>query len=231
MNNLILVRHGQSKFNLERRFTGFYDVGLTTKGESEAKYAGELIKKLNIQFDAYFTSELIRASNSLNIILKVLNISNAEINKAWELNERHYGGLTGLNKDETIKKYGIEQVKIWRRGFDTPPPKMEPDHPLKNKIKSEILGESLKDTFERVVPYFNKNIKPLILSKKNILIVFHGNSCRALLMKILNISEKKIIDFEIPTGNPLLIKFKNNFEVNDYKYLDKKREKKILFNI
>ena len=152
-----------------------------------------------------------------------------EPKKAWELNERHYGGLTGLNKDETIKKYGIEQVKIWRRSFNTSPPKMEPDHPLKNKIKSEILGESLKDTFERVVPYFNKNIKPLILSKKNILIVFHGNSCRALLMEILNISKKKISDFEIPTGNPLLIKFEKNFEVKDCKYLDEKRARKILF--
>ena len=231
MNNLILVRHGQSKFNLERRFTGFYDVDLTTKGESEAKYAGELIKKLNIQFDAYFTSELIRASNSLNIILKVLNMSNAEINKAWELNERHYGGLTGLNKDETIKKYGIEQVKLWRRSFDTTPPKMESDHPFKNKIKSKILGESLKDTFERVIPYFNEKIKPHILSNKNILIVFHGNSCRALLMKILNISKKKIVNFEIPTGNPLLIQFDNKLEVKDYKYLDQKRAKKILFNI
>ena len=133
MNNLILVRHGQSKFNLERRFTGFYDVNLTSKGETEAKYAGELIKKLNIKFDTYFTSELIRASNTLDIILKVLNISNAEINKSWKLNERHYGGLTGLNKDETIKKYGVEQVKIWRRSFDIPPPKMESDHPLKKK--------------------------------------------------------------------------------------------------
>ena len=231
MNNLILVRHGQSKFNLERRFTGFYDVDLTKKGESEAKYAGELIKKLNIQFDECFTSELTRASNSLDIILKVLNASNAKINKAWELNERHYGGLTGLNKDETIKKYGIEQVKIWRRSFNTAPPKMESDHPLKNKIKSKILGESLKDTFQRVVPYFNKIIKPLILSNKNILIVFHGNSCRALLMEILNISEKKIIDLEIPTGNPLLIKFEKNFKVKECKYLDQKRSKKILFNI
>ena len=231
MNNLILVRHGQSKFNLERRFTGFYDVDLTLKGETEAKYAGELIKKLDIKFDAYFTSELKRASNTLNIILKVLNVSNAKINKAWELNERHYGGLTGLNKDETIKKYGIDQVKIWRRSFDTPPPKMEPDHPFKKEIKSEISGESLKDTFERVMPYFDRKIKPLILLKKNILIVFHGNSCRALLMKIFNVSKKKIVDFEIPTGNPLLIKFENNFEVKDYKYLDQKREKKILFNI
>ena len=138
MSNLILVRHGQSKFNLERRFTGFYDIGLTLKGEAEARYAGELIKKLNIQFDAYFTSQLVRASNSLNIILKFLNISNVQINKAWELNERHYGGLTGLNKDETIKKYGSDQVKIWRRSFETPPPKMESDHPYKNEIKENL---------------------------------------------------------------------------------------------
>ena len=230
MNNLILVRHGQSKFNLERRFTGFYDVDLTSKGKSEAEHAGRLIKKLNIQFDAYFTSKLVRASNSLNIILKVLKISNPEIYKAWELNERHYGGLTGLNKDETIKKYGVEKVKIWRRSFDTPPPKMELDHPFKNKIKSEITGESLKDTFGRVVPYFNKKIKPLILSNKNILIVFHGNSCRALLMKIFNISKEKIIKLEIPTANPLLIRFEENLKIKDYRYLDKGRARSLSFN-
>ena len=231
MNNLILVRHGQSKFNLERRFTGFYDVNLTEKGKSEAEYAGELIKKLNIQLDAYFTSELIRASNSLNIILKVLKVSNPQISKAWELNERHYGGLTGLNKDETIKKYGIEQVKIWRRSFDIAPPPMESDHPYKDKINSNITGESLKDTFDRVIPFFKKKIKPLILSEKNILIVFHGNSCRALLMEILNISKKKIIELEIPTGNRLLVTFEKNFKVKEYKYLDPDRSKKILFNV
>ena len=231
MNNLILVRHGQSKYNLERRFTGFYDVSLTSKGEGEAEYAGKLIKNLNIEFDAYFTSRLIRASNSLNIILKVLNKSNVEINRAWELNERHYGALTGLNKDETIKKYGDEQVKIWRRSFDTPPPKMELDHPYRNKINSSISSESLKDTFDRVIPYFNKKIKPLMQSNKNILIVFHGNSCRALLMNILNISKEKINELEIPTANPLLLKFEHNLKVKNYKYLDKKREKKILFNI
>ena len=231
MNNLILVRHGQSIFNLQRRFTGFYDVELTSKGESEAEFAGELIKKLNIEFDAYFTSQLMRATKSLNIILKVLNKSNVDINKAWELNERHYGGLTGLNKDETIKKYGSKQVQIWRRSFDISPPLMESNHPYKNKINSSILGESLKDTIARVMPYFNKKIKPLILSGKNILIVFHGNSCRALLMQILNISQKKIVDFEIPTGNPLLIRFEKNLQVKDYKYLDEKRSKKILFNV
>ena len=231
MSNLILVRHGQSKFNLERRFTGFYDVELTSQGEAEAKYAGELIRKLNIELNSYFTSQLKRAGNSLDIILKVLNKKNVEINKAWELNERHYGGLTGLNKDDTIKKYGQKQVQIWRRSYDIPPPQMEPEHPYKNKIKSDILGESLKDTINRVVPYFNKKIKPFILSNKNILIVFHGNSCRALLKEILNISEKKIIEFEIPTGNPLLIRFEENFKVKDYKYLDEKRAKKILFDI
>tara|TARA_B100001123_G_C15027559_1_gene914054 strand:- start:154 stop:849 length:696 start_codon:yes stop_codon:yes gene_type:complete len=231
MSNLILVRHGQSKFNLERRFTGFYDVELTSQGEAEARYAGELIKKLNIELEGYFTSNLKRASDSLDIILKILNKKNILINKAWELNERHYGGLTGLNKDDTIKKYGQKQVKIWRRSFDISPPQMEEQHPYKNKIKSNILSESLKDTFNRVMPYFNKKIKPLILSNKNVLIVFHGNSCRALLKEILNLSEKKIIEFEVPTGNPLLIRFEKNLEVKDCKYLDKKRAKKILFNI
>ena len=231
MSNLILVRHGQSKFNLERRFTGFYDVELTSQGEAEARYAGELIKKLNIELEGYFTSNLKRASDSLDIILKILNKKNILINKAWELNERHYGGLTGLNKDDTIKKYGQKQVKIWRRSFDISPPQMEEQHPYKNKIKSNILSESLKNTFDRVMPYFNKKIKPLILSNKNVLIVFHGNSCRALLKEILNLSEKKIIEFEVPTGNPLLIRFEKNFKVKDCKYLDKKRAKKILFNI
>ena len=228
MNNLILVRHGQSKFNLENRFTGFYNVGLTKKGEEEAKNAGELIKKLNIDFNAYFTSQLIRASNSLEIILKVLEKKNEKINKAWELNERHYGGLTGLNKDETIKKYGFKQVKIWRRSFDTQPPKMELDHPLKKEINSNIYCESLEDTFNRVLPYYNNKIKPLILSNKNVLVTFHGNSCRALLMEILNISEKKIMQVEVPTGNPLLIIFEKNLSVKDYKYLDIKRSKKII---
>jgi 2,3-bisphosphoglycerate-dependent phosphoglycerate mutase len=231
MNNLILVRHGQSKFNLQRRFTGFYDAELASQGEAEAKYAGELIKKLNIEFDAYFTSQLIRASKSLNIILKILNKSNVKINKAWELNERHYGGLTGLNKDDTIKKYGNKQVEVWRRSFYTRPPPMDKQHPYKNKINSNILSESLEDTVKRVIPYYEKKIKPLISSKRNVLIVFHGNSCRALLMKILNISKEKIVQLEVPTGNPLLIEFGDNLKVQDYKYLDAKRAKKILFNI
>ena len=231
MNNLILVRHGQSQWNQERRFTGWADIGLTEYGELEAKLAGELIKELNINFDAYFTSQLKRAINTLEIILKVLNKTDVKIIKDAALNERMYGNLTGLNKDQVIAKYGSEQVKIWRRSFDISPPPMESEHPYKNKIDSKILTESLKDTFERVVPYYNKNVEPLIKSKKNILIVFHGNSCRALLMKIFNISQKKIVDVEVKTANPLLIRFDENSHIKDYKYLDQKRAKKILFNL
>ena len=231
MNNLILVRHGQSLWNRERRFTGFVDIELTEDGKSEAEYAGRLIKELNIEFDAYFTSELKRAINSLKIILKILNKPNVKINKAWELNERHYGELTGLNKDDTVKKYGNKQVQIWRRSFDTRPPPMGKQHPYRNKINSNILSESLEDTIKRVIPYYEKKINSLISAKKNILIVFHGNSCRALLMKILNISREKIVELEIPTGNPLLLKFGNNLKVQNYKYLDEKRSKKILFNV
>ena len=134
MNNLILVRHGQSLWNKERRFTGWIDVDLSEHGKSEAKWAGQLIKELNIKFQAYFTSQLKRAANTLEIILEILDQQNVEIIKASELNERHYGGLTSLNKDETIKKYGDKQVKIWRRSFDIPPPPMDAQHPYKNKL-------------------------------------------------------------------------------------------------
>jgi len=229
MNNLILVRHGQSLWNKERRFTGWVDIDLTDKGRLEAQIAGKLIKELNIEFDAYFSSEMKRAISSLNIILKILDKSFIKINKTAALNERHYGGLTGLNKDETIKKYGSKQVQAWRRSFDTPPPPMDSQHPYINEIDSKVLCESLKDTFNRVVNYYNKEIEPLISKEKNILVVFHGNSCRALLMKIFNISKEDIVNIEIPTGNPLVIRWENS-KIKDYKYLDSKRAKKILFN-
>ena len=231
MNNLILVRHGQSIWNKERRFTGWADVDLTKDGKLEAELAGQLIKALNIEFHEYFTSKLKRAKNSLEIILKILGKQNVKIIEAMELNERHYGSLTSLNKDEIMKKYGNEQVKIWRRSYNIPPPKMNSDHPYKNKIDSKISSESLKDTFERVIPYYEEKIKPLIFLKKNILIVFHGNSCRSLLKKIFNISNNKIVELEIPTGNPLLIRFEENLKVKEFKYLDSKRAKKILFNV
>ena len=237
MNNLILVRHGKSQWNQKKRFTGWVDIDLTEQGKFEAEYAGKLIKELNIEFHTCFTSQLKRAINSLSIILNILNKPNAKINKAWELNERHYGALTGLNKDEVIKKHGSKQVHIWRRSYDIPPPPMNSQHPYKNNIYTNIPMdkmpecESLKDTFERVVPYYEKEIEPLISSKKNVLISAHGNSIRALCKKLFYISKKKIIDFEIPTGNPLLIRFKDNLKVKDCKYLDYKRAKKILFNV
>ena len=240
MNNLILIRHGQSIWNLEKRFTGWANVDLTDRGKSEAKHAGQLIKELNIEFNVYFTSVQIRAIDTLDIILDVLGKKNSKIEKAYELCERHYGALTGLNKEEMMKKHGKKQVHIWRRSFDVPPPPMEktnPNHPSKNKAYINIPTskipscESLKNTFERVMPYYEKNIKPILSSNKNILVTAHGNSLRALCKKLLNISDKKIIDFEIPTGNPLLIVFDKSLEVKKYKYLDAKRAKNILFNV
>ena len=240
MNNLILVRHGQSLWNKTRTFTGWADIDLTEQGKFEAEYSGQLIKKLNIEFDSYFTSVQIRAINTLSIILNILKKSEAEFKKAWQLNERHYGELTGLNKDQMIKKHGEKQVHIWRRSFDTPPPPMKassPYHPTKNKNYANIpldsipASESLKNTFDRVVPYYKKEIEPLVLLKKNVLVSAHGNSLRALCKKIFNISNKKIIDLEIPTGNPLLISFEDNLKMKEYKYLDNKRAKKILFNV
>ena len=231
MNHLVLLRHGQSFWNKERRFTGWADIDLTAEGKLEANQSGKLIEELNIEFDAYFTSKLKRAINTLKIVLKVLDKSNTSITKTNLLNERMYGNLTGLNKDDVMKKYGNEQVKIWRRSFDVPPPKISDDNPYKKKINTNILSESLKDTFERVVPFYQTKVEPLIKSKKNILMVFHGNSIRALLMQLFNISKKNIVNFEIPTGNPLLIRFAQDSQIKDYKYLDQKRAKKILFNI
>jgi len=234
MNNLIVIRHGQSLWNKARRFTGWVDVDLTEQGILEAELAGKLIKELNIEFDVYFTSVQKRAINTLKIILNILNKSNAEVIKNWELNERHYGALTGLNKDEVTKKYGIKQVQIWRRSFSIAPPPMNSEHPYKKNTYATIpvekipKSESLKDTFDRVVPYYEKKIEPLIFSKKNILISAHGNSLRALCKKLFDITNEKIINFEIPTGNPLLIRFKNNLKIKDYKYLDSKRAKRIL---
>ena len=235
MNNLILVRHGQSQWNKEKRFTGWADIDLTDKGKSEAEYAGKLIKELDIDFDVCFTSELKRAINSLNIILKVLKKQNTQIIKAWELNERHYGNLTSLNKDEIIKKHGIKQVHVWRRSFDISPPPMDLNHPYIKKIyssKSKIKmpkTESLKDTYNRVIPYYKSKIEPLLSINKNVLVAFHGNTCRSLLKKIFNISEKKIVKFEVPTGNPLLIKL-DKLKVKEYRYLDSKRKRELLFN-
>ena len=240
MNNLILVRHGQSIWNRQKRFTGWVDVNLSEEGKIEAKKSGELIRNLDIDIDICFTSFQKRSINTLKIILAVLNKKKCETKKAWQLNERHYGALTGLNKGQMIKKLGKEQVHIWRRAWDIPPPAMEkssPFHPSKVRNYNDIPknkipnAESLKNTFERVIPYYEKNVLPLISKKKNVLISAHGNSLRALCKKLFKISNNKISEFEIPTGNPLLIVFNNNRKLQEYKYLDSNRAKKILSNI
>ncbi|MDA7564728.1 2,3-diphosphoglycerate-dependent phosphoglycerate mutase, partial [Pelagibacteraceae bacterium] len=212
MINLILIRHGQSQWNLENRFTGWYDADLTSKGIEEAKKAGLLIKNTGIQFNYAFTSFQKRAIKTLDNVIETSNLKISKIEKAWQLNERHYGGLQGLNKEETAKKHGEEQVMIWRRSYDTPPPPLDrthPDHPVNSEIYKSIDPtlipdtESLKDTYDRTVPYFEKNIEPLIKKGENILISAHGNSLRALCKKIFEISDDMIIKLEIPTGNPI----------------------------
>ena len=239
MANLILLRHGQSEWNLQNRFTGWVDVELSEIGVKEAQKSGELIKSLKIDLDFYFTSYLKRAIKTLEITLNILNKNNSKIIKAWELNERHYGSLTGLNKDEMRKKLGEEKIKIFRRSWDIPPPPMnegDKNNPKNDPIYSEVpsekipLTESLSDTYKRVIPFFEKEIETQIKKNKNILISAHGNSLRVLCKKLLKISNEKISELEIPTGNPLIINLNSNLEVKNYKYLDKTREAKIIFN-
>ena len=184
--NLILIRHGQSEWNALNQFTGWKDPGLTSKGVEEARNAGKIINNLKINFDLVFTSALIRAQNTAEIILKEINQSLTTIeNQA--LNERNYGDLAGLNKDDARKKWGDEQVHIWRRSYDVPPPG----------------GESLKDTSERVLPFFVKEILPHVCEGKNVLVAAHGNSLRSLIKFLDNISDEDIVKLEIPTGAPI----------------------------
>ena len=189
--NLILVRHGQSEWNAKNLFTGWKDPGLTDQGVSEAKNAGKLILEQDIEFDVMYTSMLSRAQKTGDIILGILNHKEIPIIKNEALNERHYGSLAGLNKDDARKKWGDEQVHIWRRSFDIPPPD----------------GESLKDTADRVLPYFETEIMPKVISGSSILIAAHGNSLRALIMKLDSISSEDIVKLEIPTGAPIQYEF------------------------
>ena len=189
--NLILVRHGQSEWNAKNLFTGWKDPGLTDQGVSEAKNAGKLILEQKIEFDIMYTSMLSRAQKTGDIILGILNHKEIPIIKNEALNERHYGSLAGLNKDDARKKWGDEQVHIWRRSFDMPPPD----------------GESLKDTADRVLPYFETEIMPKVISGSSILIAAHGNSLRALIMKLDSISPEDIVKLEIPTGAPIQYEF------------------------
>tara|TARA_B100001113_G_scaffold194812_1_gene159776 strand:+ start:580 stop:1293 length:714 start_codon:yes stop_codon:yes gene_type:complete len=235
MSFLILVRHGQSVWNLEKRFTGWVDVDLTKKGELEAEKAGQLIKLEKINIDHYFSSLQLRANNTLKIIQKVLN-DEKSFTKSWQLNERHYGSLTGLNKIEMSKKLGEDKVIEFRRSWDVKPDplsKDNPNHPLnietyKKLSKDEIPDtESLKDTYIRVIKYFEKEIKNKLI-KENVLISAHGNSIRALCKYLFKLDNKRISSLEIPTGNPLLIKFNEKLDITICKYLDKERANDLL---
>lgn len=200
---LILVRHGQSQWNLENRFTGWVDMPLTPAGEAEARHAGNLLKSYH--FDAAFTSALSRAQETLRIILEETGQTDVPITRDAALNERHYGDLQGLNKDETAAKFGAEQVHIWRRSYDVKPPG----------------GESLKDTQARALPYYQQHIEPLVRAGKTILVVAHGNSLRGLVMQLEHISEKDIPDLNIPTGEPLRYLMNADGQVLEHGYLEK----------
>lgn len=235
MSYLVLVRHGQSQWNLENRFTGWVDVGLTAAGVREAKKAGKLLAKEEIVFDAAFTSYQKRAIKTLWLTLEALDQMHVTTTKNWQLNERHYGGLTGLNKQETRDKHGDEQVHIWRRSFDVPPPQIDMDnefHPSHDPKYSAIdpkqlpQGESLEMTTQRVLPYFEDQMLPFIRAGANIIVSAHGNSLRALLKRLFEVENADIPGFEFPTGNPLLIELEDGtLNIKSAKYLDKKRAK------
>ena len=238
MSKLILTRHGQSVWNAENRFTGWVDVDLSKAGILEAKKSGQLIKNQKINIDKSYTSILKRAIKTLEIVLQENNLK-LDLNASWEMNERHYGSLTGLNKEETKKKIGEDQFKKYRRSWDIAPPPMSENNenqflfsPLNVGIPKDKIPftESLKNTYHRVIPFYEKKIKPDLQNNKNILIAAHGNSLRALCKKLFNISDQKINELEIPTGNPLVIEFDKNLKIIDTNYLDQLRKKIIITN-
>ncbi len=201
MARLILLRHGESQWNLENRFTGWVDVPLSPRGIQEATHAGEKLR--SFKFDRAFTSVLARANETLRLVLETIGQTGIPIEKDKALNERMYGDLQGLNKDETVKKYGEAQVKIWRRSYDVRPPG----------------GESLKDTAERVLPYYEQTIKPYVLKGNTILIAAHGNSLRALIMELEQLSREQVLELNVPTGAPLLYELDKTGKVVDHRYL------------
>lgn len=229
---LVMIRHGESIWNKENLFTGWTDVDLSENGRNEAILAGKLLKKNGYSFDVCYTSYLKRAIHTANYVLEQLDEEWIPVIKTWKLNERHYGALQGLNKSETAEKYGEEQVKIWRRSFDVRPPALDTSdernparQPMyKNIDKSELpLCESLKDTIARVIPYYEAAIKNDIAAGKNVLITAHGNSLRALVMYIDNISEKNIVELNIPTGVPLVYELDDEFKPITHYYLGDKK--------
>lgn len=230
---LVLIRHGESEWNKLNLFTGWTDVDLSEKGIEEAKNAGDLLKKEGFDFDICYTSFLKRAINTLNIVLQRMDRLWLPVIKSYKLNERHYGALQGLNKAETAEKYGQEQVTLWRRSFDVAPPALLPNDKrcphnqqmYKNIDKSNLpYNESLKDTIQRAVPYFNDIIKKQMLDGKKVLVVAHGNSLRSLVKYFDNLTDEEIISVNIPTGIPLIYEFDENFNVLKKYYLGNQEE-------
>lgn len=228
MKRLVLLRHGESEWNKENRFTGWTDVDLSDKGHQEAVQAGKLLREQGFTFDKAYTSYLKRAIHTLNHVLDELDENYIPVEKTWRLNERHYGALQGLNKADTAAKYGDEQVHIWRRSFDVNPPALEADDPRAPKNQPHYakvnpgelpLTESLKTTIDRVVPYYQEIIKPEIENGENIIIAAHGNSLRALVKYLDGISDDEIINLNIPTGVPLIYELDDDMNVLRHYYL------------
>ena len=228
MHTLVLIRHGESEWNLENRFTGWTDVDLTEKGISEAKSAGRLLRESGFDFDLCYTSYLKRAIHTLNHVLDNMDRVWLPVQKSWKLNERHYGALQGLNKSETAEKYGEEQVRIWRRSFDVKPPVLDPEDKRSPKLQEQYRGvkpenlpltESLKDTVARVVPYYEKEILPEMRCGKRVLIAAHGNSLRALIMYFEKLTEEEIVSVNVPTGTPLVYRLDDEGKVIEKSYL------------
>ncbi|MBS0333666.1 MAG: 2,3-diphosphoglycerate-dependent phosphoglycerate mutase [Proteobacteria bacterium] len=229
MPTLILLRHGQSQWNLEDRFTGWVDVDLTPEGEAQARKGGELIAAAGVAIDRCFTSVLTRAIRTSWLALAAARQAFVPEVKHWRLNERHYGGLTGLNKTETAEKHGAEQVKIWRRSYDVPPPPLPPggeyDFSKDRRYHGALLPdtESLATTLERVEPYWASNIVPCLKAKETLLVAAHGNSLRAIVKLLFDVSPDDIVGVEIPTGNPLLIELDDTLKPVSARYLDESR--------
>ncbi len=228
MPTLVLIRHGQSTWNLENRFTGWWDVDMTAKGEGEAKAAGELMAAKGLDFDHTFVSLQTRAIKTLNIALEAMGRLWLPVEKDWRLNERHYGGLTGLDKAETAAKHGDEQVHIWRRSFDIPPPVLEDGSQFDLSKDRRYDGiaipktESLKDTIARVLPYWDARIAPALKDGQRVLISAHGNSLRALVKHLSNIPDDEITSLEIPTGQPIVYELDADLNATDRYYLNER---------
>ena len=229
MPTLILLRHGQSRWNLEDRFTGWVDVDLTPEGEAQATKGGELIKAAGLQIDRAFTSVLTRAIRTSWLALTAAGQVFVPEVKDWRLNERHYGGLTGLNKAQTAAQHGVDQVKVWRRSYDVPPPPLPPGGEFDFSKDRRYAGatlpdtESLKTTLERVAPYWDAEIAPKLAAGETLLVAAHGNSLRAIVKLLYALSTEAIIDVEIPTGNPLLIELDTALKPTSARYLDEGR--------